>query len=200
MLYETLQRKNRRDKQRIRTSLTLKTLHQFSVAAQRIIRTHAVHHGALGLLEDTAVTVERLRSAETQRGAGEYAAVDSEHENPCRETWKQEFTQLKISAPRDKFDLQRQHRRYYNVITQVQLLWKKNKDCCENRVQCNYTVRVLVLFMTFSLNTFLFVCLVPRNSDALRTASGGIFSLECCLETTGRSRWSPRATETVRLY
>lgn len=87
------------------------------------MRTHAVNHGALGLLQDSVVAVERLRPAETKRGSGgEHTAVDSRYENPCWETWKQEFIELKFSTPREEFDLQGQHRRYYIVITQVQLL------------------------------------------------------------------------------
>lgn len=87
------------------------------------MRTHAVHHDAFGLFQNSVVAVERLRPAGTQRGSGVSIL--------------QEFIELKVSAPSDKFNLQGQHRRYYNVLTQVQLLCEKNKDCCENILELN---------------------------------------------------------------
>lgn len=46
---------------------------QLSAEAQTIVGTHAVRHGALGLLEASAVPVERLRPAEAKSGSGEHA-------------------------------------------------------------------------------------------------------------------------------
>lgn len=51
----------------------LEAEHQFLAEVQTIIGTHAVRHGALGLLEASAVPVERLRPAETKSGSGEHA-------------------------------------------------------------------------------------------------------------------------------
>lgn len=40
---------------------------------QTIAGTHAVRHGALGLLDASAVPVERLRPAEAKSGSSEHA-------------------------------------------------------------------------------------------------------------------------------
>lgn len=44
-----------------------------SAEAQTMVGTHAVRHGALGLLGASAVPVERLRPAEAKSGSGEHA-------------------------------------------------------------------------------------------------------------------------------
>lgn len=52
---------------------TVEAERQLSAEAQTIVGTHAVRHGALGLLEASAVPVERLRPAEAKIGSGEHA-------------------------------------------------------------------------------------------------------------------------------